>query len=64
MFRTFFVSSVTLRCTMKTVSIFNHVLGPVMRGPSGSQTAGAFHIGRMARSLLGGSPRPAALPWA
>ncbi len=46
---------------MKTVSILNHVLGPVMRGPSSSHTAGAFHIGSMARSLLGGTPRRAEL---
>jgi len=38
---------------MKTVGILNHVLGPVMRGPSSSHTAGAFHIASMARSLLG-----------
>jgi len=47
--------------TMKTVSILNHVLGPVMRGPSSSHTAGAFHIGCMARSILGGTPRRAVL---
>lgn len=46
---------------MKTVSIFNHVLGPVMRGPSSSHTAGAFHIGSMARSILGGTPQVAVL---
>lgn len=46
---------------MKTISIFNHVLGPVMRGPSSSHTAGAFHIASMARSLLGGRPRRAVL---
>lgn len=47
---------------MKSISIFNHVLGPVMRGPSSSHTAGAFHIGSMARSLLGGeTPRSAHL---
>ncbi|MCH5377558.1 MAG: L-serine ammonia-lyase, iron-sulfur-dependent, subunit alpha [Planctomycetes bacterium] len=46
---------------MKTISIFNHVLGPVMRGPSSSHTAGAFHIGSMARSLLGSRPRSAVL---
>ncbi len=40
---------------MKHFSIFNHVLGPVMRGPSSSHTAGAYHIGRMIRSLAGGS---------
>lgn len=47
--------------SMKTVSILNHVLGPVMRGPSSSHTAGAFHIGCMARSILGGTPRRAVL---
>ena len=41
---------------MKAAGIFNHVIGPVMRGPSSSHTAGAFHIGAMARSLLGGVP--------
>lgn len=46
---------------MKSISIFNHVLGPVMRGPSSSHTAGAFHIACMARSLLGGTPRRAVL---
>jgi L-serine dehydratase len=46
---------------MKAISILNHVLGPVMRGPSSSHTAGAFHIGCMARSLLGGPPRRAVL---
>ena len=46
---------------MKTVSIFNHVLGPIMRGPSSSHTAGAFHVACMARSLLGGVPRRAVL---
>jgi len=46
---------------MKAISIFNHVLGPVMRGPSSSHTAGAYHIGCMARSLLGSVPRQATL---
>ena len=46
---------------MKTISIFNHVLGPVMRGPSSSHTAGAFHIGSMSRSILGGTPSHAVL---
>ena len=46
---------------MKTVSILNHVLGPVMRGPSSSHTAGGFHIASMARSLLGGTPKRAVL---
>jgi L-serine dehydratase len=39
---------------MKQISIFNHVLGPVMRGPSSSHTAGAFHIASMVRSMVGG----------
>lgn len=46
---------------MKSISIFNHVLGPVMRGPSSSHTAGAFHIGSMARSIMGGMPQKARL---
>ncbi len=41
---------------MKPISIFNQVLGPVMRGPSSSHTAGAYHIACMARSLLGARP--------
>lgn len=41
---------------MKRISIFNHVLGPVMRGPSSSHTAGAFHIASTVRSLAGGTP--------
>ena len=41
---------------MKPVSIFNDVLGPVMRGPSSSHTAGSFFIGTMARALLGEEP--------
>jgi L-serine dehydratase len=41
---------------MKRISIFNHVLGPVMRGPSSSHTAGAYHIARTVRSLAGGTP--------
>ncbi len=42
------------------VSIFNDVLGPVMRGPSSSHTAGSYHIGRIARALLGEVPASAA----
>ena len=41
---------------MQAAGIFNHVIGPVMRGPSSSHTAAAFHIGAMARSLLGAAP--------
>ena len=41
---------------LKRVSILNHVVGPVMRGPSSSHTAGPWRIGRMARDLLGVRP--------
>ena len=41
---------------MKATSIFNDVIGPVMRGPSSSHTAASYHLGRMARSLLGAEP--------
>ncbi|WDQ18050.1 L-serine ammonia-lyase, iron-sulfur-dependent, subunit alpha [Rhodopirellula sp. P2] len=37
-----------------TVSIFNDVIGPVMRGPSSSHCAAALRIGRLARDLVGG----------
>ena len=36
--------------------IFNDIVGPVMRGPSSSHTAGSFHIAVMARALLGAPP--------
>jgi L-serine dehydratase len=45
---------------MEFISIFNDVLGPVMRGPSSSHTAGSYHIGRLVRSLLGEAPARAA----
>lgn len=35
-------------------SIFNDVIGPVMRGPSSSHCAAANRIGRMARDLMSG----------
>lgn len=38
---------------MAFISIFNDVLGPVMRGPSSSHTAGSYHIGRIIRMLWG-----------
>jgi len=41
---------------MDFISILNDVLGPVMRGPSSSHTAGSYHIGRLVRSLLGEAP--------
>jgi L-serine dehydratase len=37
-------------------SVFNDVLGPVMRGPSSSHTAGSYHIARVIRDLLGEEP--------
>ena len=40
----------------KFISVFNDVLGPVMRGPSSSHTAGSYRIGHMARALLGDVP--------
>ncbi len=46
---------------MKQVSIFNNVLGPVMRGPSSSHTAGSYHIGRAARDILGETPVAASI---
>ncbi len=36
------------------VSIFNDVIGPVMRGPSSSHCAAALRIGRLARDLMRG----------
>jgi len=37
---------------MSNPSIFNDVLGPVMRGPSSSHSAGALRIGRLVRQLM------------
>jgi len=39
------------------VSIFNDVLGPVMRGASSSHCAAALRIGRLARDLMDGDVR-------
>jgi len=39
------------------VSIFNDVIGPVMRGPSSSHCAAALRIGRLALDLMGGEIR-------
>jgi len=36
-------------------SIFNDVIGPVMRGPSSSHCAAALRIGRLCRDLMAGS---------
>ena len=38
-------------------SILNDVIGPIMRGPSSSHTAGAYRIARMACDLAGPAPR-------
>ena len=37
-------------------SIFNDVIGPVMRGPSSSHSAAAVRIGRLVHDLCGGTP--------
>jgi L-serine dehydratase len=38
-------------------SVLNDVLGPVMRGPSSSHTAGSYHIAVIVRQLLGAQPK-------
>lgn len=38
-------------------SVLNDVLGPVMRGPSSSHTAGSYHIALVVRQLLAAEPR-------
>ncbi|MHA2073980.1 MAG: hypothetical protein ACW97X_05135 [Candidatus Hodarchaeales archaeon] len=38
----------------KFPSIFNDVMGPIMRGPSSSHCAASVRIGKMARYLMGG----------
>jgi peptidyl-dipeptidase Dcp len=38
------------------VSLFNDVIGPVMRGPSKSHCAAALRLGRLSRGLVGGAP--------
>mmetsp|Transcript_10949 Transcript_10949/g.20107 ORF Transcript_10949/g.20107 Transcript_10949/m.20107 type:complete len:612 (+) Transcript_10949:85-1920(+) len=44
--------------TPQPPSIFNDVLGPVMRGPSSSHSAASLRIGRIVRGLIGGeAPR-------
>src|SRR4030042_2457898 len=49
---------------MEFISILNDVLGPVMRGPASSHTAGSYHIGRLVRSLLGQDAATAACAFA
>lgn len=40
-------------------SILNDVLGPIMRGPSSSHTAGSHHIGQTLMMMLGDTPTTA-----
>lgn len=42
---------------MNVPSIFNDVIGPVMRGPSSSHSAAAVRIGRIGKDLMGGTPQ-------
>jgi L-serine dehydratase len=53
-------AAIARRQLMKAISIFNDVLGPVMRGPSSSHTAAPYHIAILARALLGDEPAVAA----
>ena len=46
------------------ISIFNDVLGPVMRGQSSSHTAGSYYIGKLTRELHGGTPSEAVFTFA
>jgi L-serine dehydratase len=43
-----------MKNSLSLPSIFNDVIGPVMRGPSSSHCAAALRIGRMARDLMDG----------
>ena len=45
----------------KPISILSDVLGPVMRGPSSSHTAGAFHIGALDAPISPGDVQQIAL---
>ncbi|MEM6366544.1 MAG: L-serine ammonia-lyase, iron-sulfur-dependent, subunit alpha, partial [Planctomycetota bacterium] len=45
--------------TFLAPSIFNDVLGPVMRGPSSSHSAASVRIARLARDLAGGDVKKA-----
>jgi len=44
-------------------SIFNDVIGPVMRGPSSSHSAASVRIGRLLFDLLGGTPSRVAIQY-
>ena len=49
---------------MKKVSIFNEVIGPIMRGPSSSHTAASYHLGKLIRDLLNGNPKQVIISFA
>jgi L-serine dehydratase len=49
---------------MKKVSIFNEVIGPIMRGPSSSHTAASYHLGKMIRDLLYETPKQVIISFA
>jgi L-serine dehydratase len=52
-----------LKPTLPAASIFNDVLGPVMRGPSSSHSAAANRIGRLCRDLVEGDIRSASIEY-
>ena len=52
----FYESSLIVKEVNMFCSIFNDVLGPVMRGPSSSHTAGSYHIALVVRHLLAAEP--------
>lgn len=41
------------------LSLLNHILGPIIRGPSSSHTAGSYYLGRLAKLILGDPPKKA-----
>ena len=49
---------------MKKVSIFNEVIGPIMRGPSSSHTAASYHLGKITRNLLNENPQKVTISFA
>lgn len=49
---------------MKKISIFNEVIGPIMRGPSSSHTAASYHIGSLIRNLLDDEPQSVRITFA
>lgn len=41
------------------LSLLNHILGPIIRGPSSSHTGGSYYLGRLARLVFGETPKKA-----